>query len=199
MIVVALVFFAGAGVALFWLEERLHHITRSGLAQIWVESFLLPLCRVFALMLLMLLAYPDLFGAGPSGTALPSLGAIVFGVDGRFDHMINVLFLVGLLLPAIPGARKLAGVVMPLQGMAGVAMLFSWLAQTLDVQVRLLPTPAQWLTLATLSAIAMLCAWLLTRAVDDPTRRHDLYDLLLLWLQAPVLLVYGRMLGSQLT
>jgi len=194
VIVVALVFFVGAGVALFWLEERLHHITRHGLAQVWVESFLLPLCRVFALMLLMLIAYPGLFGT----FAAPPLGKIVFSVEGRFDHLINVLFLAGLLLPAIPGARKLAGVVLPLQGMAGVAMLFSWLAQSLNVQARLLPTLSQWLTLATLSAVAMLCAWLLTRAVDDPTRRHDLYDLLLLWLQAPVLLVYGRMLGSQL-
>jgi hypothetical protein len=194
VIVVALVVFLGAGLALFWLEERLHHVTRSGLARIWVESFLLPLCRVFALMLLVLLAHPGLFGS----VELPSLSAILFDVDGRFDHLISVLFLSGLLLPAIPGARKLAGLVLPLQGMAGVAMLFSWLAQALAVPVRLLPTPAQWLSLATLSAVAVLCAWLLTRAVDDPTRRHDLYDLLLLWLQAPVLLVYGRMLGNQL-
>ncbi len=194
MLVLALVCFVGAGVALFWLEERLHHTARSDLAQVWIESFLLPLCRVFALMLLILLAYPGLFGRPD----VPPLGVIVFGVDGRFDHLINVLFLAGLLLPAIPGARKFASVVLPLQGMAGVAMLFSWLAHALNVQARLLPTSAQWLTLATLSVIAMLCAWLLTRAVDDPTRRQDLYDLLLLWLQAPVLLVYGRMLGSQL-
>ncbi|HEY1076744.1 MAG TPA: hypothetical protein VGE51_08640 [Fontimonas sp.] len=195
MIVVALACFAGAACALFWLEERLHHMTYSDLAQAWVESFLLPLCRAFALMLLILLAYPGLFGRA----GLPPLQQIVFGIDGRFDHLINVLFLAGLLLPALPGARKVAGLVLPLQGMAGVAMLFSWLAQALQITVHLLPSAAQWLTLGVLSAIAMLAAWLLTRAVDDLTRRQDLYDLLLLCLQAPTLLVYGRMLGSQIT
>ncbi len=195
MILVALASFAGAAAALFWLEERLHQMTYSNLAQVSVESFLLPLCRVFALMLLMLLAYPSLFGHA----GLPPLQDVVFGVDGRFDHLVNVLFLAGLLLPAIPGARKLAGLVLPLQGMVGVAMLFSWLAQALEINVRLLPSNGQWLTLAVLSAVAMLAAWMLTRAVEDPTRRQDLYDLLLLWLQAPTLLLYGRMLGQQIS
>lgn len=194
MIALALVCFVGAGIGLFWLEEQLQGMTRSDLAEIWVESFLLPLCRVFVLMTLILIAYPRLYGQAQ----LPDLNQIVFGVAGRFDRLINLLFFAGLFLPAIPGARKFAGLILPVQGMAGVALVFSW-ATPAHESLRLLPDANQWLLLATFSALAMCCAWLLTRAVDDPVRRHDLYDLLLLWLQAPVLLVYGKILGSQLT
>lgn len=195
MILAALLCFAVAGLALAWAEDRLHRRALTALATAWIEHFLLPLGRVFSLMLFLLVAYPALFGVRTA----PPLGSILFGAAGRIDDLINVLFFAGLLLPSLPVLRRLPGLTLPLQGMAGTALLFTWLAQALGVTaVRLLPDPGQWLLLAVLAALAAAAARLLTIAIEEPVVRQDAHDLVLLWLQALPLLVYARMLGAQL-
>ncbi len=195
MIAAALLAFALAALGLAWAEDRLHRHTHAPLAVAWVDRFLLPLGRVFALLLFIAIAYPALFGRHP----LPALRAVVFGVDGRADTLINVLFLAGLLLPALPLLRRAPGLTLPLQGMAGVALLFSWVAQARGLDASLWPDSAQWLLLGALAGLASAAAGLLTLTIDEPVLRQDARDAILLWLQAPLLLVYARMLGPQLS
>lgn len=195
MILAALLCFGAAGLGLAWSEDRLHRLELAPLAAAWVEHFLLPLGRVFSLMLFLFVAYPALFGARQA----PPLGAILLGTDGRLDDLINVLFFAGLLLPALPVLRRLPGLTLPLQGMAGTALLFTWLAQALGAtHVRLLPDAGQWLLLAALAGLAAASARLLTITIEEPVVRQDAHDLVLLWMQALPLLVYARMLGAQL-
>lgn len=195
MTLAALLCFAVAGLALAWAEDRLHRLELEPLAAAWVEHFLLPLGRVFSLMLFLLVAYPALFGV----RSAPSLGTLLFGTAGRIDHLINVLFFAGLLLPSLPVLRRLPGLTLPLQGMAGTALLFTWLAQALGAtHVRLLPDAGQALLLAALAALAVASARLLTITIEEPVVRQDAQDLILLWMQALPLLVYARMLGAQL-
>lgn len=194
MILPALLAFGAAGFALAWAEDHLHRRSHAPFQTAWVDYFLLPLGRVFALALFVLLAYPQLFGRHDA----PALRDILFGVQGRADRLITVLFLTGLLLPSLPGLRRMPGLTLPLQGMAGVALLFAWTAQALGADVSVFPASAQCLALGALGALAAGLARLMTAGVGEPVVRQDLQDLLLLWLQAPILLVYGRMLGAHL-
>lgn len=193
MILVALVLFAGAGLVLAWIEDRVQRRSRSALVQRWFEQFLLPLGRVFALMLFIVCAYPALYGL--SGREAPSFASLLAAGNGRLDRLISILFLAGLLLPAIPGLRRWIAVVLPLQGMAGVALVASWLASTNGASLALWPRAAVWVLLAVAAGLAAMLARLLTTLIDDPVLRQDAHDLLLLWLQAPLLLIYGLSLG----
>lgn len=194
MLLIALLAFGLAGVALALAEDRVHRHVHSRMALAWFESFVLPLGRVFALMLFIGCAYPALYGLGTA----PSFGALLRAEPGRFDHLLTVLFLAGLLLPAIPLLRHALGIVLPLQGMAGVALVANWCAAALQQPLALWPTLAVWTGLALAAIFAQLLAVLLTRAIDDPLLQEDARDLLLLWLQAPALLIYGQYLGHQL-
>jgi hypothetical protein len=194
MLLLALILFAVAGVLLALAEDRAHRHVHSQLALAWLDGFALPLGRVFALMLFIACAYPALYGLRD----LPSFATLLSLERGRFDHLLTALFVAGLLLPAIPLLRRALGLILPLQGMAGVALVGHWCAGALGTTLKLWPTPATWMALALAAVFAQLLAVLLTRTIDDPLLQEDARDLLLLWLQAPVLLVYGQYLGHQL-
>ncbi|TJY58971.1 hypothetical protein E4T66_15375 [Sinimarinibacterium sp. CAU 1509] len=176
------------------LEHRLHQHHHEPLQHWWIEQGLLPLGRVFALMLLIGLGYPDIFGIDDA----PSLRALLQAEPGRFDQWINILFIVGLLLPALPLLHRLPGLALPLQGLAGVAVVFSWLRSALNIDATLIPPRAEMVLLLLLAALASAAAKLLSLSVREPVLRQDLRDLVLLWLQAPLVIVYARMLGNAL-
>ncbi len=195
MILLAALVFAALSVATAWLEQVLHRRTRDQPLRIWQEWFLLPLARVFCLMAFILLSGAALYGL----RGMPSPAELLDASPGRADRLITWLFFTGLLLPAIPLLRRAPGLILPLQGGAGVALVFTWLAAAAGLHgARLLPDLPTLLLLAALSGLAMACAHLLTQAVDDEVRRQEAYDLLLLWLQLPLLVVYGHWLGRQL-
>ena len=193
MLLPALVVFAIAGALLAALEDRLHRRVHSRLGQAWVDGFVLPLGRVFALMAFNACAYPALYGL----RGVPSFAALLQHGSGRFDHLLTLLFFAGVLLPAVAPLRRALSLVLPLQGMVGVAVVARWCAASVGVPVALWPSASTWVALALAAALAHLLALLLTRAIDDEVLREDARDLLLLWLQAPVLLIYGRFLGAQ--
>lgn len=194
MILFAIALFMAAGLALAWLEDRAHRHALSTTGLYWLDQFLLPLGRVFVLLLFIVCAYPALFAL----PAAPPLSLLLAAEHGRFDRLVTVLFIAGLLLPSIPGSRRLAGVILPLQGMAGIALLASWVAVALGTPLNLWPSNNTWLLLAILAGLAAAAAQLLAATVEDPVLREDVADLLLLWMQAPILLVYGHTLGKAL-
>ncbi|HEY0916372.1 MAG TPA: hypothetical protein VGE22_15980 [Solimonas sp.] len=195
MLLLAALAFAVLSMGAAWLEQVLHQRTREEVLRLWIQWFLLPLARVFCLMSFIVLAGASLFGL----PAMPSPAELLAQAPGRTDSLITWLFFTGLLLPAIPLLQRAPGLVLPLQGGAGVALLFTWMAAAVGFHgTRLLPDLPMLLMLAALSGFAMACAHLLTQAVSDEVRRQEAYDLLLLWLQLPLLVVYGHWLGNQL-
>ena len=195
MLLLAALVFAALSMATAWLEQFLHQRTREQVLRLWAEWFLLPLARTFCLMAFIVLAGASLYGL----RATPSPAELLAQAPDRANSLITWLFFTGLLLPAIPLLRRTPGLILPLQGGAGVALIFTWLATAMDFHgVRLLPDLPMLLMLAALSGFAMACAQLLTQAVTDEVRRQEAYDLLLLWLQLPPLVVYGHWLGRQL-
>jgi hypothetical protein len=161
----------------------------------WIEGFLLPLGRVFCLMLFVATSIPALFGdsGGPSFTRLLQVDG------GRFNDLVNGLFFAGLFLPAIPLLRRLGGLILPLQGGVGVAMVFVWYCAAIGVErPSLWPVGGEWLRLIGASALAALFASALSLLVQNALGRQQIYSLLLIWLQLPVLLIYGQLLGARL-
>lgn len=192
MIVLALIAFLLSTVGLACLEHRLHHRVHVGFQQWWIEQALLPLGRVFSLMLLITLSSPSLFGRQE-----PSLTQLL-ATPGRFDALLNLLFIAGVLLPLLPALRYWTGAILPLQGMAGVALIYHWLCVALGVDTHWWPAAGEAMLLLTLAVLAWAVARLLSRPVEDELWRQDIRDLLLLCLQAPVILLYGHMLGNRL-
>lgn len=193
MLLPALVVFAVAGALLAVLEDRLHRRAHTRLSAAWVDGFALPLGRVLALMGFIACAYPALYGL----RGVPSFAALLQGGTGRFDHLLTLLFLAGLLLPAVAPLRHALSLVLPLQGMVGVAVVARWCAASVGAPLSLWPSAPVWLALIAVAGLVHLIARLLVRAIADEVLREDARDLLLLWLQAPVLLIYGRFLGAQ--
>lgn len=176
------------------IEDWAHREERRESLMRWLENFLLPLGRVFALLLFIVLAYPTLLGLREA----PGFGELLDAGHGRFDRLVNVLFFTGLLLPAIPVLRRLPGLLLPMQGMAGVALVAGWVAAAQGHALKVWPSPELWIVIAAAAGLASAVANLLTQAIDDRVLRQDLSDLLILVLQAPLLLIYGHWLGRQL-
>lgn len=194
MLLLAGLVFAILTGAAAWAEWRLLHSERPQAMQLWLDWFLLPFARAVCLV-----GFIAVAGAALYGVRGPGLPELLAEAPGRMDRLINWLFFTGLLLPAVPLLRRTPGLVLPLQGGTGVALVFTWLAAAKDVEaVRLLPSPEMWLLLAALSALAIACSRLLTQGVQDELLRQEAYDLLLLWLQLPLLVAYGQWLGRQL-
>ena len=166
------------------------------------EHLYLPLLRAGALVVFILVAYPALFGLAEA----PAVGALLQGGAGRFSHLLGLVFLLSLLLPAVPvvGTPALA---LPVQGAAGSALVFRWLAEAAG-----LPQVSYWPGLPSLAAAAAIAyvAWRAARwaaaALDETGRRlwdvadagEVAFQALLLFLQAPAVLVYSLGLGRQL-
>lgn len=167
-----------------WLSERVY----------------LPLGRVFAVLMLIALAYPALFGVHDA----PDILQLLRGGEHRFSHLVNVGFLLSLLLPLVPVFGRLPGLVLPLQALFAAAMLFQWLAQARGIEVALWPgwltaiLIAVWLTLA--HRLAAFGAGLFTdhSRPDSAEWERTWYETALLFFQIPAVLLYTVRLGQQL-
>lgn len=190
--------------ALEYFTARLHHAVQDVGFTAWtVEHVLLPWCRVLALLLFLLLAYPRLFGL----EAAPPMPDLLWGRDGRVSTLINTAFVLSLLLPLTPLLGRLQGLVLPMQAIAMATLLFHWLILALNV-----PAVSYWPG-GDAAAVIMLLAPLtqqLARHVSHwigchVNRRYQregfetlLYEGLLLFFQIPTVLIYTLTLGRQL-
>ncbi|HEY0973628.1 MAG TPA: hypothetical protein VGE57_03970 [Solimonas sp.] len=194
MILLALLLFAGAGLLLAWAEDHAHRTARAPLALAWFDRFLLPLGRVVALLLFIVCAYPALYGL--RARDVPGFLELLSAQPGRLDRLINLLFFVGLILPAIPSLGRRLAFVLPVQGMAGVALVATWLSTAQGLPLSPWPGMGNLVLLLAGAALAALAARFAITMIEQPVLRQDVYDLLVLWLQAPLLLLYGRMLAA---
>lgn len=190
-------FFAyGLGVSLLalaeyrWLPARLHDSAASW----WLQHLGLPGARVACVMLFVALAWPALYGLAEA----PGFSELMQR-DGRLRDWFNGLFLSGLLLPLLPLSHRVSEFVLPLQGALAVALVFRWASiDRFGAPLPVWPDPAT-ISFAAIWALINLGAARWLRRSDHAGRGEWIVETLLLWMQLPVLLVYGRQLGGTLT
>jgi hypothetical protein len=101
--------------------EKLEH---SALQWKW-EHIAIPLAQAAMMMVFILLAYPVIYGIENA----PEISILLSQDDLRIDYLVNLIFMVSLLFPLIPVLGHWHELVLPLQGIAASALIFSWLAQ----------------------------------------------------------------------
>jgi len=186
------------------LSARVHARLDDGVGLwLWMHLYA-PMMRAAILMVFLLMAYPTLFGL----TDAPTVAVLLAGGDGRFGHLLGIVFLLSLVLPLVPALAALPALVMPIQGIAGAALLFHWLTTATGA-----PTVSYWpggQVLLGIMALSWAAHWLAVRtagAIEHMARQRlqiaDLGELLieglLLFLQAPAIILYTMALGKQLT
>ena len=167
------------------------------------DHFFAPLVRVFMIMILVYLAYPGIFGL----VEAPAIRDLL-GEDGSRTHSVmSILFVFGLVAPAVPFFHRHSEFVLPLQGIIATGYVFLWLAEYLYIT-------RVWLFPGMDSIVLMLIAAIgghkLAGVVGKPigdwldarfeTSGCDIIVVhaVALMTQLPVLLVYGYGLGRQL-
>ena len=167
------------------------------------DHIAVPLVEVLLLILFICLAYPEIFGVRHA----PSMRVLLGGGELRLNNLMNVLFLISLLFPLTPVFGERREFILPLQGIAAVMMIFSWLAHELALEHL-----SYWPGLKNIiliMAIAIVTYWAAVRIAAALGRRVDarfniLYSgalfarCLILFMQSPALLIYSAGLGKQL-
>ena len=184
------------------LVARVHNALEPGIGGWLWEHFYAPLLRAGVLVAFLLLAAPDIYGV----TGPHSATGLLFAVEGRFGHLLGLVFLLSLALPLLPVVGALPALVLPIQGVAGTALVFGWLAQSAG-----LSEVSYWPGLGTLfllCGLSVVAYWLATRAValiqgigthwNFADLDELVFEAVLLLFQAPVIIVYSSSLGRQL-
>lgn len=168
----------------------------------YLQHVWIPLIRVFSIIAFILLAYPVVLGLGKA----PSIFDLL-NTGNRFNTLLNVLFFVTLGLSLLPVLDRLHALVLPLQGIAAVLLLVSWLLPALGF-----PDINFWphnRLLITLLIMALISHWLALKTAEIAGNWLDkrfnragfkilVYQVTLLLFQAPIILSYALYLGGQL-
>ncbi|MEW6648539.1 MAG: hypothetical protein AB1450_15190 [Pseudomonadota bacterium] len=200
----ALLIYGLVVMVLEYFTARLHHAVQDvGFTAWMVEHVLLPWCRVLALLLFLLLAYPRVFGLD----AAPPMPDLLWAHDGRVSTLINTAFVLSLLLPLAPLLGNLKGLVLPVQAIAMSTLLFHWLTVALNVKtVSYWPGATVVVTILLLAPLTQSLAHHVSHWIGGHINRlHNregfeslLYEGLLLFFQVPAVLIYTLALGRQL-
>lgn len=202
-LLLALIAYTLLNLGLIGLEHRWQpHVSVHWLSEWIVEHIVLPVARIAVLLAFISAAYPVLFGVAEAPALLSLLGQ----GEHRINTLINVAFLASLLFPLVPLLGGMPGIVLPVQGIAASGLLFSWLASSLGLSVTLWPG---WTTAGVMLVWAVfghrLAVWLArgTGSKIDAWGGYigsekPVYELIILFLQVPAILVYTLSLGQQL-
>lgn len=167
------------------------------------EKFLIPLARAVGLMIFILLCYPVLFGL----TEAPPLHQLLAEGSLRTSTLMNVLFIVPLLFSLIPVIGSIPAFLLPVQGIAGSSLVFSWMQGALDIEkIQYVPN---WITILLIVLFAILthaaARWLSLHLSDQVNRVFNIddgqkivYRISIVAAQMPVIIIYTQGLGTQL-
>jgi len=171
---------------------------------VWMlENIALPLAHVFELIIFIVLAYPLLFGHPD----LPSLFEVMRASAGQMSSIINILFLLGLLLPYVPFIGRKNAIVLPTQAIAASIVIFTWVAIDLGVRdINYWPGLLQTGVIVVLALLSFKVAALLSERLGDwvdnqleiDGSKLVLHRVTVLYFQLPVILIYTLSLGRQL-
>lgn len=188
---------------LMLLEWLIHHSSHRFLIDT-VEHVVEPLYRAFILVLFIFIAYPVIYGIE---YATPITALLADG-ENRTDYLINLVFLSSLVLPALPGIGKWTELILPVQGILCAMMVFSWLAQSMNIdKYGYWPGTDSVLMIVIL---ALVTHWLTVKVGRHVGDRLDarfnvtgfeelIGQSVILFMQAPAILVYSLGLGRQLS
>jgi len=188
------------GLALLeWIIHRPGHPVLTTISERVIE----PLYRAFVLVAFIFMAYPLIYGIEE---AVPIAGLLANG-KYRADQLINLVFLTSLILPVLPVIGKRIELILPVQAIVCCMMVFNWLAQH-----RQITAFSYWPGLDVVMVIALLAVishWLAVNIakntgslLDEHFNVTGFEDLIsqsiILFMQAPAILVYSLGLGRQL-
>jgi len=187
-----------AAVELRWLPRLYNNPVTEWIA----ERVLAALARVVLLVAFILVAYPGLYGI----EAAPPLSELFAQGMSRKGALVNWTFFTAMILPLVPFVGRLPGLVLPVQGIVAAALVFAWLADAVGAEVTLWPG---WPAAAAIVAWSVFGQWLATLAAERLghalARRGmpgDLdiavIDAVILFMQAPAILLYTLTIGGQL-
>ena len=167
------------------------------------DKFLIPLARAVGLMVFILLCYPVLFGL----TDAPPLSQLLSTGSLRTSTLMNVLFIAPLLFSLIPVIGSIPALILPVQGIAGSSLVFSWMQGALKIEeIAFLPDGVTVLLIILLAILTHSAArWLSLHLSEMINQRFNIndgqklaYRIVVVAAQMPVILVYTQGLGSQL-
>ena len=198
----ALAAHAGLSLGVAFAVAALSRHLDDGASHWLLEHFYAPVLRAGALLVFLLLAYPALFGLAQA----PPVGTLLAGDPGRASLLLGVIFVTSLLLPLINLPGLAPALVLPAQGLAGAALLFSWLAQAHGAAPVSYWPSAPVVVAIVIVALAShrLAAGVVALVGDLGVRRGVAdadavaHDAVLLILQVPAIVLYTGALGLQL-
>jgi len=169
-----------------------------------LERIFIPLARAIALMIFILLCYPILFGI----TQAPSLESLLTSGSHRINLLMNVLFVLPLMFSLVPVFGRIPALLLPIQGIAGSTLVFSWMqaATPHSREIHYIPGLSIVIVILLMALIThRLAKWLSVFISDYINDRYQILDsekiiyrILIVATQLPVILVYTRGLGAQL-
>jgi len=181
------------------LQDRLLRATAHVPVTSWLtERVYLPMLRYGAVLTLLLVGHPQVYGIEQA----PPIGQLLAAGHGRFTFLLNLSLALSLLLPLAPALSRVPGIVLTAQGILSACVLFGWTAPALGLE-----QPRLWMGWKVLSAalVLNLMAYLMGRALAanfPPVSRSRLSSLLVealrMLAELPAILIYTFALGSQL-
>ena len=170
----------------------------------WIfEKIFIPLSRAIGLMIFILLSYPVLFGV----TDAPPLSELLSAGSHRINTLINILFILPLAFSIIPVFGSIPALLLPVQGIAGSTLVFSWMQGALNLpNVHYIPSIIIILAIVLCAVITHeIAKWISHHIAERTNRRFHIndgqkivYRIVVVVAQLPVILIYTTGLGSQL-
>lgn len=189
-------------------QHFLHKIADVSITH-WIAKHMgAPFFHVLLLVAFIYMSYPILYGLDSYNSTgesiLPSLTQLLNARNGQTMKLVNSLFVVSVLLPLIPVINRFTALILPLQAMAGSAVLYGWLADFTGVNYSIFPGFKILAMIVFFSLIAELAARTLaalSRSSGEHQYKHNemekiLHKSFLLILQVPVLLLYTLNLSA---
>lgn len=170
----------------------------------WIfEKVFIPLSRAIGLMIFILLSYPLLFGINDA----PSLSELLSTGSHRISTLMNILFILPLAFSVIPVFGGIPALLLPVQGIAGSTLVFSWMQAALNLtDIHYIPSLVVILVIILFAVLTHEFAkWLalhISGRINNYFHINDgqkvVYRIVVVVAQLPVILIYTTGLGGQL-
>ncbi|MCI0505372.1 MAG: hypothetical protein L0Z73_04615 [Gammaproteobacteria bacterium] len=186
------------------ISRKILNVLEDVSATEWMfEKIFIPLFRALGLMLFILLAYPVLFGIADA----PPITELLTSGSDRINTLINILFVLPLLFSMIPVFGGMPSLLLPVQGIAGSTLVFSWMQAALHLDnIHYVPNVMVIAFIILLAIVSHTFArWTALHLSDRVNRffhiddgQKIVYRIVVMAAQLPVILIYTAGLGSQL-
>ncbi|MCK5647707.1 MAG: hypothetical protein KAI22_02400 [Gammaproteobacteria bacterium] len=183
-------------------QNFLHKISAVS-GSFWIAKHIgTPFFHILLLIAFIYMSYPVLYGLESHSMngerILPSLTQVLNSKSGQTMKMINILFIISVLLPLIPVVNRFLALILPLQAMAGSAVLYGWLSQITGIEYSIFPGFKVMAMIVFFSFIAELLAKSIAAflgvKLNTKYHTHDMGKVVhkscLLIFQVPILLIY---------